>query len=674
MSEAADQSGVVLANLPAGRTERRIALVIAVAFLGMGAIVLPFGGVRLPQFDAWAPITDTFIFIADLITWFLLISQFNIVRSRALLVLASGYLFTAVMNILHLLTFPGAFAQIGLLGAGISTSAWFGDFALFGYPLAVLCYALLWTKSETLVLQGSTRIAAAASIVIVIAIAIGLTWLTTAGARYLPINDPNRNTATVRFLHIGSLIQIPAAVTLLLLTAAILLLLWFRGLSVLHLWLMVVMCGWFAHGIVEWTFIYGRYTLPWYAGRVLFLISMTVVLIVLLKETMTLYGRLAVSLIALRRLSAEKLQRSEAYLSEAQRLSHTGSFGRSLSSGEIHWSEETYRIFELDRSVKPALELLFERIHPDDRHHVQQTIDRATNERRAFDIECRFLKPDGSVKYLHVVAQAFEYASGELEYVGAITDITGRKQAEEALRQAQTDLAHANRVTTMGELAASLAHEVNQPIAAAVTNAFASLRWLERDQPNLEEARAAATRAVRAGKLAGEIISRTRAQFEKGALKRELVDVNEIIREMIALVRGEAARHNISVQTELAADLPRIIGDRVQLQQVTMNLIVNSIDAMKDVDGTREMTIKSQWAENEQIQVSVSDTGVGIPPQQAEQIFNAFFTTKPHGTGMGLRISQSIIESHGGRLWAADNSPRGATFQFILPAPGAVGG
>jgi C4-dicarboxylate-specific signal transduction histidine kinase len=361
-------------------------------------------------------------------------------------------------------------------------------------------------------------------------------------------------------------------------------------------------------------------------------------------------------------------------LSEAQRLSHTGSFGRSLLSGEIYWSDETYRIFELDRSVKPTLELLFERIHPDDRPHVQQAIDHATNERTAFDIECRFLKPDGSVKYLHVVAQAFEHASGELEFVGAVTDITERKQAEEALRQAQTDLAYANRVTTMGELAASLAHEVKQPIAAAVTNASACLRWLQRDEPDLSEACAAATRIIRDGKLAGEIIGRVRAQFEKSALKRELVDVNEIIREMIVLLRSEATRYNISIQAELAADLPQIIGDRVQLQQVTMNLIVNSVDAMKDVDGTREMTIKSQRVENEQIQVSVSDTGVGIPPQQAGQIFNAFFTTKPHGTGMGLRISQSIIQSHGGRLWAADNSPRGATFQFILPASGAAHG
>lgn len=668
MNEANDQNDIVLANLPAGRTERRIALVIALALLGMGVTLLPYGGVQHPKIDAWVSITDTFIFIADLITWFLLISQFNIVRSRALLVLASGYLFTAVMNIPHLLTFPGAFTQTGLLGATIQTSAWLGVFALLGYPLAVLFYAVLKTEPETLVSQGSTRIAVAASIAVVIGIAIALTWLATAGVGYLPRVFLNRNPSTVNFLHVGSLVHLPNAIALLLLTAVVLLLLWFRGLSVLHLWLMVVMCGWLAQAIVLWVFAYGRYSLQWYAGRFLFLISMTVVLVVLLKETMILYGRLAVSLVALRRLSAEKLLRSEAYLSEAQRLSHTGSFGRSLLSGEIHWSDETYRIFELDRSVKPTLELLFERIHPDDRHYVHQAIDNATNERTAFDIECRFLKLDGSVKYLHVVAQAFEHASGELEFVGAVTDITEHKQAAEALRQAQTDLAHINRVTTMGELAASLAHEVIQPISATVTNAKTCMRWLQRDEPDLSEACAAAARIVKDGTLAGEIIKRIRSQFKKDALQREAVDLNEVIREMIALLRSEAMRHNISVRTTLAADLPQIIGDRVQLQQVTMNLIVNSIDAMKEVDGSRKLTIKSQRTENEQLQVSVSDTGIGIPPQQAEQIFNAFFTTKTHGTGMGLRISRSIVESHGGRLWADGDPGCGATFHFTLPA------
>jgi len=254
-----------------------------------------------------------------------------------------------------------------------------------------------------------------------------------------------------------------------------------------------------------------------------------------------------------------------------------------------------------------------------------------------------------------------------MEFVGSSTDVTERKLAEEALRQAQADLAHVSRVTTMGELTASLAHEVNQPIAAAFTDANTCLRWLTRDQPDLEEAREAASRMAKDVTRAADIISRIRLLFKKVSPQRELVDVNEAIREMIVLLRGEATRYSISVRTELASDLPQVTADRVQLQQVLMNLMTNGIDALKDVDGPRELIIRSQQAEASQLMVSVTDTGVGLPLQQADQIFNAFFTTKPQGTGMGLRISRSIVESHGGRLWSADNSPRGAIFHLSLP-------
>ena len=243
-----------------------------------------------------------------------------------------------------------------------------------------------------------------------------------------------------------------------------------------------------------------------------------------------------------------------------------------------------------------------------------------------------------------------------------------RKRAEEASRQAQADLARVSRVTTMGELTASLAHEVNQPIGAAVANANTCIRWLARDTPNVEEARAAAMRSAKDGMRAAEIISRIRLLFKKGTSQRELVDINEVVQEMIVLLRMEATRYSVSIQRELAAELPPVLGDRVQLQQVLMNLMLNGIDAMKDVDGTRELSIKSRQAENEQVLVTVSDTGVGLPAQQGDQIFKAFFTTKSHGTGMGLSISRSIVESHGGRLWANENSPRGASFQFVLPA------
>jgi C4-dicarboxylate-specific signal transduction histidine kinase len=363
-------------------------------------------------------------------------------------------------------------------------------------------------------------------------------------------------------------------------------------------------------------------------------------------------------------------ERSEAHLAEAQRLSQVGSFDWRVSTGDLLWSDETFRIFQFDRTTKPTMELVLQRVHQEDAALVRQTIERASQDGEDFEHEYRLVMPDSSVKHVHMVAHALGHEGGSFEFVGAIMDVTAAKQAEEredVLRQAQVDLAHVNRVTTMGELTASLTHEVSQPIAAIVTNAGACLRWLAGDTPNLEEARAAATRIVKDGTRAAEIISRVRLLFKKHTPQRESVDVNEVIREMIILLRSELTRYSISVRAEQATDLPQVMGDRVQLQQVMMNLIINGIDAMKDVDGTSELAIKSQRGENEQVMVSVSDTGVGLPPHQADQIFNAFFTTKLHGIGMGLSISRSIIGAHGGRLWAGDNSPRGASFHFTLP-------
>jgi signal transduction histidine kinase len=301
-----------------------------------------------------------------------------------------------------------------------------------------------------------------------------------------------------------------------------------------------------------------------------------------------------------------------------------------------------------------------------------EQLEIAAREKTGFEFDYRIVHPGGESRDIHTVGHPVFSPSGDLvEFVGTVIDVTERKRAEEErerLRQTQADLVRVNRVTTIGELTASLAHEVNQPIAAAVTSANSCIRWLAAEVPNLEKARASAARIVKDGTRAAEIISRIRMLFQRGTLERELADINEIIEEMIVLLRGEATQYAISVQTELAADLPPVMGDRVQLQQVMMNLMTNSIDAMKAVDGTRELAIRSQRAENDQLLVSVSDTGVGLPPGHADQIFSAFFTTKPHGTGMGLRICRSIIESHGGRLWAANNSPRGASFYLTLPA------
>jgi PAS domain S-box-containing protein len=306
-------------------------------------------------------------------------------------------------------------------------------------------------------------------------------------------------------------------------------------------------------------------------------------------------------------------------------------------------------------------------LHRDDRASFvdEQLASLASGE--PMESEVRIRMANGNYRWLLVRNVPLRDELGTIiKWYGTGIEIEDRKRAEEQLRQAQMDLAHVNRVTTMGELTASMAHEVNQPVAAAVTDANTCLRWLARDHPDLEEVRAAAMRVVKDATRASEIISRIRLLFNRGTPERELVDVNEIIGEMILLLRSEAIQYHVSVRTELAADLPLVMGDRVQLRQVLMNLMINAIDAMKDVDGAHELAIQSKRVENEQLLLSVSDTGVGLPPN-GDQIFNAFVTTKPHGTGMGLRISRSIVESHGGRLWAAANSPRGARFYFTLP-------
>jgi PAS domain S-box-containing protein len=372
------------------------------------------------------------------------------------------------------------------------------------------------------------------------------------------------------------------------------------------------------------------------------------------------------------RVEAE-LRLSEAYLAEAQRLSHTGSWAWSPPPGDIrYWSEECYRVQGFDpKGGQPRFEEFLQRVHPDDRARIAEVIERAVREKEEFEFDYRIIHPGGEIRYARSVGHPILGPSGDLvEYVGTIIDVTDRKQAEEErerLREAQADLAHVSRMTTMGELTASLAHEVNQPITAAVNGASTCVRWLTRDEPDLGEAREAALGVVRNARRAAEIVNRIRSISKKGESKRQLIDVDEVTREIVALLRNEAQRYAISILTDLDANLPKVMADSVQVQQVLMNLMMNSFDAMKDVDRTRELAIRSQRAEDRYLMISVTDTGTGLPSQQINQIFDAFFTTKSHGLGLGLRISGSIVESHGGRLWAADNSPHGASFSFTLP-------
>jgi PAS domain S-box-containing protein len=380
-----------------------------------------------------------------------------------------------------------------------------------------------------------------------------------------------------------------------------------------------------------------------------------------------------------RRRAEQALQRSESYLAEAQRLSHTGSWGWNVATREItHWSQEIYRLYGFDPEAGiPPFEAHLQRIHPEDRARLAEAFERAIGDGAELELVFRIVLPDGATKYIRKIGHPVYAAVGEIvEFVGTDMDITERKRAEAEVREGERryravemELAHANRVATMGQLSASIAHEVNQPIAAAITNAHSALRWLGARPPDLEEVRQALGRIVRDGNRAGDVIGRIRDLIRKAPPRKDGLEINEAILEVIALTRGEVVKNGVSVQTQLAEGLPLIQGDRVQLQQVILNLIVNAVEAMSGVgEGSRELLISTGKAESDGVLVAVRDSGPGLAPASLERLFGAFYTTKPGGLGMGLSICRSIIEAHGGRLWATANVPQGAVFQFTVPA------
>ncbi len=357
----------------------------------------------------------------------------------------------------------------------------------------------------------------------------------------------------------------------------------------------------------------------------------------------------------------------EAYLAEAQRLSLTGSFGWSVAAEELVWSDETFRIFGYDRAVKPTIELVIQRTHPDDWTLVRQLVERVSRGTGDWDLEHRLLMPDGSTKYVRAVAHAVRAPSGELRFFGAVQDLTASKRAEEALNRAGAELAHVSRVTSLNALTASIAHEVNQPLAGIITNAGTCLRMLDDTPPNLEGARETARRTIRDGNRAADVIKRLRALFSKRDFLLEPLDLNEAAREVIALSSNDLQRNRIVLQSELADDLPMISGDRIQLQQVILNLLRNASDAMVDVDDRpRHVRIRTERDGGHRVRLSVRDAGVGLPAQR-DSLFDAFYTTKSSGMGIGLFVSRSIVDRHQGRLWAEPNDGPGATFSFSVP-------
>jgi PAS domain S-box-containing protein len=367
------------------------------------------------------------------------------------------------------------------------------------------------------------------------------------------------------------------------------------------------------------------------------------------------------------KLAQEMLRQSETYLAEAQKLSLTGSVGWSVADDRHVWSDETYRIFGYHPSTRITFPLILQRVHPEDLELVTQALAEA-QDGGDFDYEYRLLMPDGAVKYLHLVAHGMRDRNGRLEYIGAVQDVTQRRRSEEALARLRSELAHVSRVTSLGTLAASVAHEVSQPLSGIITNASTCLRMLAGEPPNVDGARETARRTIRDGQRASEVITRLRALFARKNPAIEPVDVNEATREVMALSRSELQRSRTTIRMELAEDLPVVMGDRVQLQQVIMNLLRNASEAMSDVDDrSREVVIRTAHDEDERAVLSVQDAGSGFEPHSAEKLFDAFYTTKQHGMGIGLSVSRSIIESHRGRLWAVPNEGPGVTFSFSIP-------
>jgi len=524
---APEEQDFILSSLSPSLAQKRLALGVVLGLLvAFFTIAVLLSKVQLARIDAFVPIYASAMFVNDSITAVLLFAQFSILRSRALLAISSGYLFTAFTLVPWTLTFPGVFAPSGLLHAGLQSTAWLYILWHAGFPAFVIAYALLKDGDPTKRLwQSSARVAILSSVAVTAGIVCTAAFLVTAGDKLLPGIMLDRVHLSTRWLYAAGFASLMSVLALVLL--------WARRRSVLDLWLMVVMCAYVIEICLISFPVPARYSVGWYGGRIFGVLSGSLVLFVLLYETTTLYARLLHAVLAQRR------------------------------------------------------------------------------ERVA-------------------------------------------------------------RLVTGDAVSASIAHEIKQPLSAMIMNAGAGLRWLDRATPDVDQTKAVLKEIVTAGHRAGAVIESIRAIFKRDVPTKNSIDVNELVREAVALMRGELQTHRVSVQAEPNELLPRVKGDRVQLQQVLLNLITNAIDSMAATDGVRMLCVKSKVHDSELVMVSVEDTGKGIEPKDIEQIFNPFFTTKSHGMGMGLSICRSIIEAHEGRLWATPNGSQGAVFQFILPVDTAA--
>jgi signal transduction histidine kinase len=520
---APEEQDFVLSHLSPSLTQRRLALAVVLALLVAFVVTAgPLSTIQLGRIATFVPTYATAIFVTDLLTAVLLFAQFSILRSRALLAIASGYLYTALIVIPWMLTFPDVFAPGGLLGAGLQTTNWLYTLWHAGFPIFVIAYALLTDADPAKGLwQGPPGAAILSSVAVTGVVVCAVTFLVITENNLLPRTSLDPVRFSTLWLYVGG------CLTLLIVVALVVL--WIRWRSVLDLWLMVVMCTYLIEiNLISFP-VAIRYSMGWYAGRVFGVVSSSLVLFVLLYEITMLYGQL------LRAIHAQRRER-----------------------------------------------------------------------------EARLMTGDA--------------------------------------------------------VAATIAHEIKQPLSAMITNADAALRWLERSVSDLDEAKAALREIGADGRRAGALIGSIRAMFKSDSRDRTSLDINELINEALFLLRSDLQKHRIVVQTDPSPQLPEVMGDRIQLQQVLLNLITNAIDSMANEDGSRVLSIKSEAQDGDGVMISVADTGKGIDSQDVDRIFNPLFTTKSGGMGMGLSICRSIIEAHEGRMWVAGTAPRGAIFQFLLCA------
>jgi len=525
----------VLANVPPTAAQRWIARIFLLALVIILAATWPFATVPLPEVDAFVPTLAAALFVSDCVTAALLFAQFFILRQWALLIIASGYLFTALIVVAHALTFPGAFTPTGVLGSGLQSAVWLYWFWHAGLPVAIIGYALL-KDTDRAVDARFARLAISLSVGGITALVAALFWFVTQYEHLLPITFMDVHPISLFRRIIGGLV-------VLALGGVALCLLWLRRRSLLDYWLIIALCALLLEVVLASVLSGARYNLAWYAGRFYQLVTATVVMIVLLAEMTRLYARLAYSNTMLQR----------------------------------------------------------------ERMMLQRAVDAQRRERHA-------------------------------------------------------------RLMTGDAVAATIAHEVKQPLAAMITRSDTGLRWLDRAVPDLDKAKAALKQIAADGHRAGAVIESIRATFRKDARVRIPLDINSLIDEALALLQDDLQRHRISVKAERSPRLLRVLGDRVQLHQVLLNLITNAIEAMATVDGPRVLVVGSDVRDDGGVMISITDSGTGISPQDVERVFSPLFTTKSGGMGMGLSICRSIIEAHGGSLWVVPNAPRGSVFQFVLRA------